>query len=290
MTMNFDEYKKFHNYKRDNCPVCGSEQKKQWARHEFFTADECQKCGFVFMNPSLDEEGLNYYYSNYIGDRFKNTKKMDERQIQYQIDAEFIERIIDGGSFLDVGCNGGFFLDALSTNFNKFGIEIDSDAVAYAKETYDFDIQNCNIGDDPFDENTFDIISFRGVIEHMLEPKAALARASKLLKPGGYIYFCATPNLKCISAEVYREKWNLWHPIEHINIFDKDTLLKALGDNFILTAHEYQYLGTPYENYIQDHNSLINDIELKLQGKWSEVGRSKPFWGNMMSVIFQKIS
>jgi hypothetical protein len=25
--MNFDEYKKFHNYKRDNCPVCGSEQK-----------------------------------------------------------------------------------------------------------------------------------------------------------------------------------------------------------------------------------------------------------------------
>lgn len=286
--MNFEDYKKFHNYKRDNCPVCSSENKAEWARHDFFQADQCEECGFVFINPSLDEDGLNYYYSNYIGDRLKNLKKMEERLIQYKIDADFIERFVDHGSLLDVGCNGGFFLDALSKNFNKFGIEIDSDAVTYAKQNYDFNIENCNIGEDSFSENTFDVISFRGVIEHMLEPKHALKRAGELLKPGGYIYFCATPNLKCLSAELYKEKWNLWHPIEHINIFDKDTLQTALGKNFSLTAHEYQYLGTPYENIALDHEAIQRDIELKSEGRWDEVIRSKPFWGNMMSVIFQK--
>lgn len=285
----FENFEKYYVLERDKCPVCGSYKHSLWAEHEFFKAVECSQCGFVYMNPSVDEEGLNEYYSNYIGDRFKNQKKMDDRAIQYQIDAEFLQNYISKGKVLDVGCNGGFFLDVLSDEFEKYGIEVDEEAVTYAHQNYAYDIRHGEIGEDDFEEEFFDVIIFRGVIEHMLDPRKALDRSTKLLKKGGLIYFCATPNLKSIGAYLYREKWNLWHPIEHINIFDSETLHLLLGKEvYSKLAFDYQYLGTPYEDWISDIETLVNDINNKSQGKWDSVERSKPFWGNMMSLIYIK--
>ena len=71
-----------------------------------------------FYKSISNQEGLNTYYSDYIGDRFER-KKMQQRELQYKIDANFLERFIDSGNLLDVGCNGGFFLSALSNSFNK---------------------------------------------------------------------------------------------------------------------------------------------------------------------------
>lgn len=289
--MKFEKYKKYHNFRRDECPVCKNEDSILWTTHEYFSADECSHCGFVYINPSLNQDGLNEYYSDYIGDRFDKEIKMKQRQVQYQIDANFLQRFVSTGDLLDVGCNGGFFLDALSNDFNKTGIEIDADAVKYANENYNFKVIHGFLGDDEFENNSFDVIVFRGVIEHILNPELALLRAKKILRKGGFIYFCATPNLKSIGADFYREKWNLWHPIEHINIFDATTLNKMLGQNdFELFAEDYQYLGTPYENYKEDTQALINDIALKNSDRWDEVSRSKPFWGNMMSLIYKNIS
>ena len=287
--MSFEAYKKYHNYHRNNCPVCNGSSFSHWASHEYFEAQSCKNCNFVYINPSLNQEGLSVYYSDYIGDRFKNTKKMQDRAEQYKIDAKFIERFINEGNLLDVGCNGGFFLNALSEKFNKFGIEIDSEAVEFARKEYGLNVTEGVIGHDNFEENFFDLIIFRGVIEHLLEPSDALDRASTLLKPGGYIYFCATPNLQSFSADLYREKWNLWHPIEHINIFDSNTLHMILGkDKFEIFAEDYQYLGTPYEDSKSDYQRIKSDIILKENNQWDKVERSKPFWGNMMSLVYRK--
>ena len=285
----FEEFERYYDLERGNCLVCGNDKLLPWAKHEYFKAVECDKCGFVYMNPSVNAEGINEYYSNYIGDRFKNQKKMEDRAIQYEIDAEFLESYVSEGKILDVGCNGGFFLEKLSDSFEKYGIEVDPEAVAFANQNYDYDIRHGEIGEDDFKEGFFDVIIFRGVIEHMLDPRKALERSTKLLKKGGLIYFCATPNLKSLGAYLYREKWNLWHPIEHINIFDSKTLHILLGEDvYSKMAFDYQYLGTPYENWKEDYQVLINDIISKENGEWDSVQRSKPFWGNMMSLIYKK--
>ena len=285
----FENFKKYYVLERGNCLVCDNSDLSFWAQHEFFRAMECDSCGFVYMNPSVNAEGLNEYYSNYIGDRFKNQKKMEDRAVQYEIDAEFIENYVSEGKILDVGCNGGFFLEKLSDNFQKYGIEVDPEAVAYANKNYNFDIRRGEIGEDDFDKDFFDVIIFRGVIEHMLDPKKALDRSTELLKKGGLIYFCATPNLKSLGAFLYREKWNLWHPIEHINIFDSKTIHLLLGEDlYSKVAFDYQYLGTPYENWKDDYEILLEDITKKENGEWASVERSKPFWGNMMSLIYKK--
>jgi len=288
----YEEFKKYLGPSRP-CLICGDDHdainRTVWASDEYFKAVQCEKCGLVAVEPGLTEEGLNAYYSNNIQRRFDDDKKMKDRQKQYLQDRDFMETFIQSGEVLDVGCNGGFFLDTLSNKFTKHGIEIDGDAVKYAATHYDYDIRQEWIGKDSLNENTFDLIIFRGVIEHMYDPKSALNRAYDLLKTGGMLFFSATPNLESFCADVYREKWGLWHPIQHINIFSVKTLHKLMGeDRFNLVAADYPYLGTPYENQEEDYKKIQHDINMKQQGKWDEVDKNPPFWGNMMSALYQK--
>jgi len=288
----FSKYKKYYGLKR-SClmedSTCNEENMENWAQDEYFEAVRCQKCELVIIDPSLNQDGLNAYYNDYIGNRFDQKQKFEDRKVQYQIDKAFIESHIAEGNVLDVGCNGGFFLNALSGNFNKYGIEIDPKAVQYAKEEFGIDVFQGEIGNDKFEDGFFDLIIFRGVIEHLLDPKLALDRSRDLLKTGGLLYFCATPNLDSLCAEVYREKWKLFHPIEHINIFSVKTLHALMGvENFSIYEERYDYLNTPYENQKEDYKKLQEDIILKNNGDWDKVEKSPPFWGNMMSVIFSK--
>ena len=48
------------------------------------------------------------------------------------------------------------------------------------------------LGEDQFAPGSFDVVMFRGVIEHMIDLRAALQRASA--EAGWFVYFCATPN------------------------------------------------------------------------------------------------
>lgn len=289
----YEDYKKYLGPSRP-CLICQDDhdatRRILWAKEEYFNAVKCEKCGMVTVDPGLTQEGLNAYYSNNIQRRFEDEKKMKDREIQYLQDKEFLEKFISDGKVLDVGCNGGFFLSKLSDTFEKFGLEIDAEAVNFAHNNFPvFDIRREWIGDDSFLKESFDLIIFRGVIEHMYDPKSALIRATELLKPNGKIFFCATPNLDSFCADFYREKWNLWHSIQHINIFSINTLHQLIGvDSYEVLASDYPYLDTPYENQVIDYEKIKEDILLKNQGNWEVVEKSPPFWGNMLSVIFKK--
>ena len=71
------------------CHVCYSENISDWADCGYTKAKKCNQCSFVFMTPQLSQEGLNDYYSNYIGKRrINNLKKMKQRAEQYKLDSQ----------------------------------------------------------------------------------------------------------------------------------------------------------------------------------------------------------
>jgi len=274
------------------CAICqrGADEsgREVWASDEYFTALKCTRCGLVQMDPGLSPEGLGVYYSTYLKHRLDETLKFEQRRVQYQQDAEFLRRFVTTGTILDVGCSGGFFLDALGSGFSRMGLEIDAEAARFAGETFGLDVRPETLGQDSLDAGQFDVVIFRGVIEHIYDPGAALARASTLLSPNGRLYICATPNLNSFCAEVYREKWNLWHPVQHINIFAVETLHRLLGaDRFDVEGVDFPYLGTPYEQASQDYRQVAEDVPMLANGRAAITLRSPPFWGNMMSVVFR---
>ena len=203
------------------------------------------------------------------------------------MDASVLRRFISSGKLLDVGCNGGFFLSELGDKFDRFGTELDPSAVDFAKQNYpEFgeNIYECDIEEATFEEESFDVISMRGVIEHVSDPNRTLLHVSKFLKKRGFFYICATPNGESFSANLYRKNWTLFHPVQHLWHFSPNNLeILCNQHDLSLVWKDFQYLNTPYANPEEDLQKVSRKI---IDEENEEI--SPPFFENMMSLIFQK--
>ena len=283
---------KYFTEYRSRCICCNANSTNfiRWDNSEFKT-DKCKNCGIVFMNPYMHQSGLNLYYSNYLtNNRQSNPHKMKLRHEQYKIDAEVVKRFQDSGKILDVGCNGGFFLNTISKDLVKYGIELDDSSIAYARNNFpEFgnNITDENLEDLVSKNKKFDGVIMRGVIEHYVDPVSAIENVSKILETSGYFYIFATPNIKSFAAEVYRDKWTLFHPVQHVFHFSADNL-ETICNRYGLSLvwKEFPYLDTPYEDVANDLSAINKAIKDRSDG--IEPGMSKAFYENMLTLVFQK--
>ena len=281
-------YKNYKINKIENCIICKNSKKIIWTKSKLFESRKCNRCNLVYMSKQLEKKGLNDYYSNYIGKRRINNKlKMLQRKKQYIIDRDLIQKFLKKGNVLDIGCNGGFFLSTFSNKYKKFGTEVDEQAVKYAKKNFpnfSKNIYYTDILQSNFKANFFDLVIMRGVIEHVPKPISYINKISKYLKKNSYLYICATPNGESHIFNIYRERWNLFHPVQHLWHFSPNNLdILCQKFNLKLVYKNFYYLGTPYENFNDD----IKEITNELKRKSNKV--SPPFFENMMSLVFKKI-
>jgi SAM-dependent methyltransferase len=129
--------------------------------------------------------------------------------------------------------------------------------------------------------NYFDLIVFRGTIQHLPDPFGYIHMAYEALKKGGYIVFLATPNA---NSAVYKFFNTLPALNSQLNFYipSNVTLSNILKNNeFEVLEIERPYLNSPYANPILDHIKFIYCL----------ITRKKPnfaFWGNMMNIIARK--
>lgn len=271
-----------------SCLICGENSYSLWAIRDGYTAVECRNCRFVWINPSLNKEGLDLYYNDYIGMRAKDLTKTKQRQEQYILDKNFIELFVSAGVVLDLGCAGGDFLSVLNFRFEKFGTDIDKVAIDIAKKRFPYyHFLYCQ--DMTHVSDFFDLVVMRGVVEHLSNPLIELARVSKILKKGGYLYIATTPNIESFCADIYRHRWNQFHPIRHLSYFTAENLAHLCSkNNLTLVARDYPYLGTPYANPKEDAKKLLKDLKLIRNSYIDVIDESPPFWGNTMNLVFKR--
>ena len=112
---------------------------------------------------------------------------------------------------LDVGCGKGNFGEALkhSRQIEVWGLEPVTAAVAEAATKLDHVIEGIFSPDADLPPASFDAIIFNDVLEHLLDPAAALRLAHTLLKPGGVVV-ASIPNIRHFQTQweiVVRGEW-----------------------------------------------------------------------------------
>jgi len=123
-------------------------------------------------------------------------------------------------------------------------------------QCYIGDFNDLNITETPLD-----IVIFRGVIEHVVDPKKTLLKASKLLSDNGLLYITSTPNLDSVCVEIYRGYWNMVGP-DHLYYFNESILSGELNQaGFSLIDEHHFYEETPYQNHKYDYGNLKVDIK-----------------------------
>ncbi len=268
--------------------MCGSNARTQWAVSDPIVAYKCDVCGLVYHDPQLTPKGRSLFYGSGYFELQNDPGDAVAREKMYRVEIAFLEKHKKGGKILDIGCGGGFLLQAFGSQWEKFGIEFDHVAAEHARTELHLDVKDGEVNEVTYPDASFDVIVMRGVIEHMYEPKMMIAHMLPWLKPGGILYITSTPNVESLCAELYREKWKLFTADHQIH-FSKSTII-ALGKEFGLELIDsaYFYLETPYASEIADYQKIIKDAGLYATGRGSEVVSSPPFYGNMLSLIFKK--
>ena len=180
------------------------------------------------------------------------------------------------GRVCDVGCSTGEFLEHICWEGERYGMEISDFAVEKAKETgisFDKNILNS--------QDFFDIIIFRGTIQHLPDPFYYIQKSFESLKSNGFIVFLSTPNTNSLVYKIFNDfhflnkKLNFYVP--------SDIQLINLCNNygFELIETEYPYFNSPYSNFIFDYFKFIISVFSMKQLKFS-------FHRNMMNLAFKK--
>lgn len=214
----------------------------------------------------------SYYPEEYFKDRLGNDPKRIE---SFRLESEFINKYISRGTLIDVGCSTGEFLDVLKWEGEKYGMEVSDHAVSIAKKKgikFDKDILSC--------DNFFDLIIYRGTIQHLENPILYIQKSFKALKKGGFIVFLATPNADSAYYRFFKTLPFL-DPPNNYYIPSETTLQRILTNfGFKIIDKRFPYLDSPYSRPFTD--------PIKFFLRFLGIRTKFAFWGNMMEIIAQK--
>lgn len=185
-----------------------------------------------------------------------------------------------GGRVLDVGCASGGLIALLREQAGyAAGIEIAPAAAAEAARVAD-DVHVGGIEDAPFEPGSFDLVVFADVLEHLVDPEAALRRGVDLLRPGGAAAV-SVPNIahwRC-RLTVARGLW----PADDSGPFDASHLHCYTDERLtgLMRAGGLRDVElTPVTPRLRNHVPAVSRLPGTLQGKveaaWQAAGRRRP--------------
>lgn len=147
----------------------------------------------------------------------------------YALIARRLLRRMRGRRVLDVGCAHGYTLARLEREFEAFGVDVSSYAIARARtiapraRVFEADVQGvlpAEIG-----AGGFDVILAKYVLEHLADPAFALRRLHDLLAPGGALVF-AVPDTRSPSRRFRKERWYALLDATHVSLLEPEEWLR----------------------------------------------------------------
>lgn len=143
------------------------------------------------------------------------------------------------GKILDLGCGAGAFTAALKDyrpDFNLIGLDLSKKAIRLAKQKHkEIGFIQAKVDKIPFKKNSFEVVTGNHLIEHLDDPKRALAEIYRVLKPKG-IFWSSVPLegdwlslVKWLGfLKKFKENRNKY--LDHKQLFDKKKYLRLLEE------------------------------------------------------------
>ena len=178
------------------------------------------------------------------------------------------------GRALDVGCGDGSFLEGLAQRgWEVFGTELSASIAATAKQRLGDRVLVEKMEATAYPEASFDLITFWHVLEHVDNPRKALAEARRLIKSNGTVLI-AVPNIRSLQAQLFKQDWLHLDVPRHRWHFEPQTLAR-LADRCEFEVERVRHFSAEYGPF-----GIIQGIATKLGGGhllFTKLVRRSPF-------------
>lgn len=287
--------------KSPGCLVCGQLQRLKFV-YQSFSYYKCPNCGLVSTLPyPTPNQIIKHYQSQFKqGNYFLSRTYASQYSKIYTGLAHALASYcqsqnlpVKNAKLLDIGTFTGDFLDAAAKlGFDVYGTDLQKEAVALARKKFPGKIYLANVTNTRLPHKHFDIITILGAIEHMVKPAQLIAKATALLRHGG-VLMLQTPDSGSIMANIMGQYWPPYAPIEHLNLFSRQSLEILLQKNGYtrLTCHKhfkwlpisyvyqnFKIFGPEFHHYLKPFAPVLTQIHLTL-----------PFYGGEIIMLAKKV-
>ena len=215
------------------CQVCRATLRRPFAEvaHPGFGSLhlwQCAECDFVYLDPMPPAEALAALYDSDTGAGYCARADAKLRRARGRI--RQLSRHVTGDRFLDVGCNGGFMVEAARlAGLNAQGLDPDAASIGWAAQAF----PACNFSVATLEDfaarevGAFDALYCSEVIEHSPDCDAFAAALHRLSAPGAVLYL-TTPDISHWRRPRNLDAWDAFKPPEHCLYFSPGNLALLL--------------------------------------------------------------
>lgn len=276
-----------------SCRACGEIGRPIFRKRGFDFA-ECPSCGCRFVVGNLPT--LEYDEGYFGGDSFGGYPAyLQDRDL---IVENFARRVgwltphARGRRFLDVGAAYGLLVQAASeAGFDAVGLEPARGCGDWAKAELGVEMMAGTVEDAEIEPESFDVVTLIDVIEHVVDPGAALRRIRTWLRPGGLVVI-ETGDFEALLARVCGSRWYYYDPPQHLTYFSRTSLEKLLEATGFARPHVVGHLGrsVSMRNFAFQLGRSLGDnlwgdaCRRFARSSWGELTFDVPDRGNVFTV------
>lgn len=230
------------------CPACESKKFSSFiktkaqmhASKAVFNFDQCTNCKLVFLNPRLDYNELNEYYTDYYlpyrgpeaWGKYKKLVINSQRKLDIR-KAKMVNKfhpLSNEKKILDIGCGNPTFLEEIVHSYNCTGSGIDFSDKGWKNDKQRFANLHLKVGEvaDINNDERPDVITMWHYLEHDYTPVENLKKLRAIAKKETTLII-EVPNIMSDSRIKYAENWAGWHTPRHSFLFSPDTIETVLN-------------------------------------------------------------
>lgn len=216
-----------------HCPVCGAQERSPHVEFDALAFVRCAHCSTVYK--SRERQGVraaDFYEQEYHTGRSSKRHRRFEHRVRKagnQIAAGLA--LTAAGRLLDIGCSLGYTLEAgRRLGLTAAGLDVSKFAVERCRQL-GFEAEQGSLEQLPWDDENFDIVVMKHVLEHTPQPKQALREVARVLRPGGAVVI-TVPNLGYWKSLAFKRSYRYFRPDDlgrqHYVYYTKRTLAALL--------------------------------------------------------------
>ena len=273
-----------------NCPVCQKGEHTKLYEISYFNEDilskigvndipdktylcHCHNCDQRYSNPQLSNSSLDEYYTQINSEYYIEREDFtDKLLLQHKHVLLEVEKKINHGTVLEIGCGNGFLLSLFDKKrWDSYGVEPFSPAAMYAETKLGLKVITGYLDKETFPQGKkFDVILLFDVIEHLKDPNSMIDLIRFYLKPEGLLVI-GTGDISRLNAHLSGRHWSYITLREHLAFYSKKSMKYLLSDFSTVDIEDVSYIGDCKDN-------LITFLASHLVRRFYNLFQSSHYW------------
>jgi 2-polyprenyl-3-methyl-5-hydroxy-6-metoxy-1,4-benzoquinol methylase len=216
-----------------SCPGCAADRPRSFLACDGFSFVRCRECALVYQNPRPVFDDLRRRYGDqYFSYELENERtffglmRMGLRDINFE---QLAGPRAGRRTFLDIGCATGMLVESMKdAGWDARGVDVCRESAEYGIAHRGISIFVGTLEEAAFPAESFYVVHFSHLIEHVPDPRAFLAEVHRVLQPGG-LAVITTPNIDGFQARLFGKQWRS-AIADHLTLFSKKTLERMIRE------------------------------------------------------------